>query len=136
VQRVEERAGARRGTVEDASWAEFKSPTALNYMPWVGVFYCPALDYLADSFEALAAISPRPNAKDTVPLDRLGLLEQILRGTPKITHDRGLSPAKEAEIRNSVYAVLVHSFPAPAVSVRSRSSGDPPSRRGRIPRAG
>jgi len=43
---------------------------------------------VAESFEALAAIFPRPNTKDAGPLNRLRLLEQILRGTLKSIHDR------------------------------------------------
>lgn len=39
------------------------------------------------------------------------LLEAILRNTPKIVHDRKITPNSEAEVRNCVYDLLIHVFP-------------------------
>jgi REase_DpnII-MboI len=91
-------------------WGRFKRPTSLSYMGWVGVLYCPALEYLADSFEALSAVLPRADGA-AVSFDRIGLLEQVLRGTPKLIHDRGLHPSRELEISDAVYSMLIHMFP-------------------------
>lgn len=93
------------------TWASFKNPIHLKYNSYAGVLYCPALEYLADAFESLAAIYPRPEGSIAVSFERMGILEQILRGTPKIIRDRQLSPSTEAEIRNAVYDTLIHVFP-------------------------
>jgi hypothetical protein len=39
------------------------------------------------------------------------LLEQILRGTPKMLFHREIQPTNEAEVRNEVYKNLIHVFP-------------------------
>jgi hypothetical protein len=93
-----------------AGWGRYKNPTSLRHMSWTGVFYCPALEYLADSFEALSAILPR-TGPTAVSFDRIGLLEQVLRGTPKLIRDRALHPSKELQIRDAVYSTLIHVFP-------------------------
>jgi hypothetical protein len=48
---------------------------------------------------------------DTDERKQRALLEAILRNTPKIVHDRGITPDSEAAVRNCVYELLIHVFP-------------------------
>jgi hypothetical protein len=92
-------------------WKQFKNPTQLTLAPWIGVLYCPALEFLADCLNSIEVVVPRTEESARTSSDRMRILEQVLRGTSKIIWDRKLEPSKESEIRNAVYDVLIHVFP-------------------------
>lgn len=74
---------------------------------WYGdYFFSPALELQTTYIHTLKCYC------DTKDMDIYRIiLERILRGTPKIIFDSGLAPRNEKEIKDSVYNILIHSFP-------------------------
>lgn len=72
---------------------------------------CEALDALSRYVSMLDSMFPAPIAKKDDADWRVTLLEQLLRHTPKILHDRNIKPGKEAPVYKAVGDVLSLVFP-------------------------
>ncbi|MFZ4800044.1 MAG: hypothetical protein ACOYMA_21320 [Bacteroidia bacterium] len=83
----------------------------LDFIPYVDVFYSPVKSILDNHVNALTSHVKIETVSDYENTNSRMLLEQILRGTPKMLSDRNLTPSNEAEVRNEVYKVLIHVFP-------------------------
>jgi hypothetical protein len=83
----------------------------LSYISFVDVLYSPSLHCLSQFLNALTSHVEIEENKEFVQSNSLVLLEQILRGTPKLLTDRKIEPQNEAEVRSEVYKVLIHVFP-------------------------
>lgn len=79
----------------------------INYIPHVDVAYSPVEWLLTKHLNALTC-----HVKiDSESEYEKRLLEQVLRGTPKMLLDREVEPKNEAEVRKEVYKTLIHVFP-------------------------
>lgn len=83
----------------------------LEFIPYVDVFYSPALLITKQYLYALTSHIHIEENKEFEHTNSTILLEQILKGTPKILTDRNVDPSNEADVRNEVYKVLIHVFP-------------------------
>lgn len=81
----------------------------LEFIPYIDVFYSPVLFILKNHLKAIT--SQLKEEKEFDNTSSIMLLEQILRGTPKMLYDREIEPTNEAEVRNEVYKILIHVFP-------------------------
>lgn len=95
----------------NTEWSAFDRATALEHLPWIGVLHCPALDFMREAFDMLAAFLPSNTRSQLTDDSGHALLERILEGTGKILEDRGLVPDRESEVRNAIYCTLLHVFP-------------------------
>lgn len=83
----------------------------LDYIPFVDVFYSPVKWVLTRHLNALTSHVKLENESEFENTNSFILLEQILRGTPKMLTDRNIEPSNEAQVRNEVYNTLIHVFP-------------------------
>jgi hypothetical protein len=83
----------------------------LEFIPYVDVFHSPVQAILTKHLNALTSHISIESESEYENTNSLILLEQILRGTPKILFDRKIEPHNEAEVRNEVYKILIHVFP-------------------------
>jgi hypothetical protein len=83
----------------------------LDYIPFVDVFYSPVKWLLTRHLNALTSHVKLENESEFENTNSFILLEQILRGTPKMLTDRNIEPSNEAQVRNEVYNTLIHVFP-------------------------
>lgn len=83
----------------------------LEFIPFVDVFFSPVKRILMRHLNALTSHIKIENEIDYENTNSKMLLEQILRGTPKMLFDRNIEPTNEAEVRNEVYKILIHVFP-------------------------
>lgn len=85
--------------------------TDLALLPYIDVFGSPVQFILLRHLNALTShikIEDRDNYENT---SSRGLLESILRNTPKMLTDRKVSPNNEAQVRAEVYHLLNLVFP-------------------------
>lgn len=78
--------------------------------PYVGDFYSEAHSYLRKYLFSLSALLGA-DLEEQQQEERKSTLEGILINTPKIIFDRGIEPKNEAEVRKSVFDLLIHVFP-------------------------
>ncbi|WP_410952548.1 hypothetical protein [Pseudomonas sp. S1(2024)] len=78
--------------------------------PYLGDFYSQAQIYLRQYLHALSALLGE-NLLNQDLVQKKSTLEGILLNTPKIIFDRGIEPQNEAQVRKSVYDLLIHVFP-------------------------
>ncbi|HGM6050730.1 TPA: hypothetical protein ACKP5I_000810 [Stenotrophomonas maltophilia] len=78
--------------------------------PYVGEFYSEAHSYLRKYLFSLSALLGA-NLEEQEQKQQMATLEGILINTPKIIFDRGIEPKNEAEVRKSVFDLLIHVFP-------------------------
>ncbi len=83
----------------------------LEYISFVSVLYSPVKWILAKHLNALTSHIKIETESEYEHTNSILLLEQILRGTPKMLSDRQIEPTNEAEVRNEVYKILIHVFP-------------------------
>ncbi|MBK9255536.1 MAG: hypothetical protein IPM42_08625 [Saprospiraceae bacterium] len=83
----------------------------LEYMPFLDVFYSPVKWTFTRHLSALTSHVKINNESEYETTNSFLLLEQILRGTPKILTERKIVPSNEAEVRSEVYRTLIHVFP-------------------------
>lgn len=83
----------------------------LDYIPFVDVFYSPVKWIFTRHLSALTSHIEIDNESEYETTNSFLLLEQILRGTPKMLTDRKIEPSSEAEVRGEVYSTLIHVFP-------------------------
>lgn len=83
----------------------------LEFMPYIDVFYSPVNWILKRHLKALTSHIKIETDSEFENTNSKILLEQILRGTPKMMFDREIEPSNEAEVRKEVYNVLIHVFP-------------------------
>jgi len=83
----------------------------LEYISYVDVLYSPVESILRKHIDAMTAhVEIEKNDKNEGIEAKL-LLEQILRGIPKMLSDREIEPTNEAVVRKEVYQTLIHVFP-------------------------
>lgn len=83
----------------------------LEYISYVDVLYSPVESILRKHVDAMTAhVEIEKNDKNEAIEAKL-LLEQILRGIPKMLSDRKIEPTNEAVVRKEVYQTLIHVFP-------------------------
>ena len=82
----------------------------VNSAPYIGDFYSEAHIYLRKYLFSLSALFGADLEKQQLN-EKKSTLEGILLNTPKIIFDRGVEPKNEAEVRKSVYDLLIHVFP-------------------------
>lgn len=82
----------------------------VNFAPFVGDLYSEAQIYLRKYLFTLSALLGADLEKQQLH-EKKSTLEGILLNTPKIIFDRGIQPKNEAEVRKSVYDLLIHVFP-------------------------
>lgn len=82
----------------------------LDYVPFIDVFYSPIKLILTRHLNALTSHVKLENESEFENTNSFILLEQILRGTPKMLTDRKIEPSNEAVVRNEVYKILIHVF--------------------------
>lgn len=91
----------------NTDFRKFKESLDSIDLHWYGdYFFSPALEFQTTYIQTLRCYC---DLKDQ-DIFRI-ILERILRGTPKIIFDKGLIPSNEKEIKDSVYNILIHSFP-------------------------
>ena len=78
--------------------------------PYFGDFYSEAQIYLRQYLHSLSALLGEDLATQDL-IQKKSTLEGILLNTPKIIFDRGIEPQNEAQVRKSVYDLLIHVFP-------------------------
>ena len=83
----------------------------LKYIPYVDIPYSPVQWILKTHFNALTCHVQIESDSEYENSNNKLILEQILRGTPKILLDRKIEPSNEADVRNAVYKTLIHVFP-------------------------
>jgi hypothetical protein len=83
----------------------------LEFISYVDVFYSPVLQILTKHLNALTSHIKIETESEYENTNSLMLLEQILRGTPKMLSDRNIEPTNEALVRSEVYKNLIHVFP-------------------------
>ncbi|QXP55184.1 hypothetical protein H0I25_13995 [Cellulophaga sp. HaHa_2_95] len=83
----------------------------LDFIHFVDVFYSPAQWIFRQHLEAITSHIKIGTENDYEDTYSKRLLEQILRGTPKMIYDRALEPSKESEVQSEVYKTLIHVFP-------------------------
>lgn len=83
----------------------------LEFIQYVDVFYSPVKWILTKHLNALTSHIKIETESEYENTNSLILLEQILRGTPKMLSDRNIKPTDEAVVRNEVYKNLIHVFP-------------------------
>jgi hypothetical protein len=83
----------------------------LEYMSYVDVFYSPVKWILTRHLNAITSHIKLENESEFENTNSFILLEQILRGTPKMLSDRKIEPSNESVVRNEVYNTLIHVFP-------------------------
>lgn len=83
----------------------------LEFIPLVDVFYSPVKWIFQRHLNALTSHVKIQSESEYENTNSKMLLEQILRGTPKMLTDREIEPSNEAEVRNEVYKILIHVFP-------------------------
>lgn len=83
----------------------------LDYIPFVDVFYSPVKWIFTRHLSALTSHFKIDDESEYETTNSFLLLEQILRGTPKMLTDRKIEPSNEAEVRIEVYNTLIHVFP-------------------------
>lgn len=81
----------------------------LEFIAYIDVFYSPVQFIMQNHLHALTSQLKAEDEFDNT--NSKMLLEQILRGTPKMLYDREIEPTNEAEVRNEVYKMLIHVFP-------------------------
>jgi len=84
--------------------------TDLELISYIGVLYSPALDYLGNYKSAITS-HIKIEEKDITNSISIRLLEQILKGTPKLLADSKIVPSCEADVRAEIYKILIHVFP-------------------------
>ncbi|CAD0305531.1 hypothetical protein LYZ86_15450 [Xanthomonas hortorum pv. cynarae] len=82
----------------------------VEMVPYVGDFYSEAHSYLRKYLFSLSALLGA-NLEEQQQKEQMATLEGILINTPKIIFDRGIEPKNEAEVRKSVFDLLIHVFP-------------------------
>lgn len=82
----------------------------VEMVPYVGDFYSEAHSYLKKYLFSLSALLGA-NLEEQQQKEQMATLEGILINTPKIIFDRGIEPKNEAEVRKSVFDLLIHVFP-------------------------
>ncbi len=83
----------------------------LSFIPYVDVAYSPILWIFQNHLNAITCHIKIEGENKFENTNSQNLLEQILRGTPKILSDRKIEPKNETEVRNEVYKILIHVFP-------------------------
>lgn len=83
----------------------------LEHFSFTDDFYSPVLWILSQHLSALTSHIKTDNEKEYATTNLYILLEQILKGTPKMLTDRNIEPSNEAEVRKEVYNTLIHVFP-------------------------
>lgn len=83
----------------------------LNYMGYIDIWYSPVKDIFSRHLSALTSHIKIEASGEYETTNSFFLLEQILRGTPKILTDRKTEPVNEKEVKKAVYDTLVHVFP-------------------------
>jgi hypothetical protein len=84
----------------------------LKIIPFVADFYSPVLWILSKHLGALTSHTKIDNENEYATINLFSLLEQILRGTPKMLTDRNIEPSNETEVKKEVYNTLIHVFPS------------------------
>ncbi|MEN5264798.1 hypothetical protein [Stenotrophomonas sp. TWI587] len=82
----------------------------VEMVPYVGDFYSEAHSYIRKYLFSLSALFGA-NLEEQQQKEQMATLEGILINTPKIIFDRGVEPKNEAEVRKSVFDLLIHVFP-------------------------
>lgn len=75
-----------------------------------GDYHSPTLGYIWQFYSTISSLI-NIDSVETDERKQRELLEAILRNTPKIVHDRGITPTSEADVRKCVYDLLIHVFP-------------------------
>jgi hypothetical protein len=83
----------------------------LHYHPYVDIFYSPVKWIFKKHLNAITSHIRIDSESEYENTSSSHLLEQILRGTPKMLSDRKILPKNESEVRNAVYENLIHVFP-------------------------
>jgi hypothetical protein len=83
----------------------------LKYLSFVDIFYSPVKWILVKHLNTLTSHIKIDNESEYENTNSILLLEQILRGTPKMLFDRAINPINEKEVRDEVYKTLIHVFP-------------------------
>lgn len=83
----------------------------LNMLSIADVLYSPVLWTLEKHLNAITSHYEIDTESEYENTNSRLLLEQFLRGTPKILSDRKIEPNNESEVRNEVYKTLIHVFP-------------------------
>lgn len=73
--------------------------------------YSPIKVIFYKHLEALTSHICITENKNSERISSIELLEQILKGTPKILTDQKIEPKNESEVRKVVYDILIHIFP-------------------------
>lgn len=82
----------------------------VSIAPFIGDFYSEAQIYLRQYLHSLSALLGADIISQDL-IQKKSTLEGILLNTPKIIFDRGIEPQNEAQVRKSVYDLLIHVFP-------------------------
>jgi REase_DpnII-MboI len=82
-----------------------------NYIDYIDVLDNPIINHLQNYIDAITCqLDPKSKMASKREEGKI-LLERILIGTPKVISDNKLEPRNEAEIKNSIYKLLIHVFP-------------------------
>jgi len=84
--------------------------TELELISYIGALYSPALYYL-ENYKSAITSHIKIEGEGITSRSSIILLEQILKGTPKLLADRHIVPSSENEVRNEIYKILIHVFP-------------------------
>lgn len=96
----------------DTETNKYKTNLAkLDYIPYIDILYSPVISILTKHLNALTSHIKIEKDSEYENTSMSLLLEQILRGIPKLLFDRGVEPKNEAEVRTEVYKILIHVFP-------------------------
>jgi len=84
--------------------------TSLSSIPYIDEMHSDVLGYFWQYHRSLSPLLGGDTKKSDDRQQR-ALFESILQNTAKILFDRKIEPENEADVRQSVYDVLVHVFP-------------------------
>lgn len=83
----------------------------LEFISFIDVFYSPVQWIFQRHLSALTSHVKIQSESEYENTNSKMILEQILRGIPKMLSDRNVEPSNEAEVRSEVYKMLIHVFP-------------------------
>lgn len=99
----------RRQFIEDML-AFNKNQSEIEYNHHLDYGWSPCLELIENYF--IAITSDIQEGKDNINrMNDIEILERILIGTGKYISDRNILPESEAEVRKSIYDMLIHVFP-------------------------
>jgi len=82
-----------------------------DLIPYIDIFVNPVIGLLRDYVNAIACIIPDTEKGEPKNEIELSLLENFLKGTPKLIKDNNIIPSSEADVKRIVYNTLIHVFP-------------------------